>query len=68
MFRNQLDISGSVWYQGNNTTKPHQNHYYNEYHECILEIANSLLVKSDGGQDNGCSNKRKWLAVPNGTR
>jgi chorismate mutase len=25
------------------TTKPHRNHYYNEYHEGILEIANSLL-------------------------
>jgi hypothetical protein len=25
------------------STKVHQNHYYNEYHEGIIEIANSLL-------------------------
>jgi|SRR5919197_97599 hypothetical protein len=25
------------------TTKPHQNYYYNEYHEGIIEIANSFL-------------------------
>ena len=25
------------------STKVHQNYYYNEYHEGILEIANSLL-------------------------
>jgi hypothetical protein len=25
------------------TTKPHQNHYYNEYHEGILEIAKGFL-------------------------
>ena len=25
------------------TTKPHQNHYYNEYHEGLLEIAKGFL-------------------------
>lgn len=25
------------------STRVHQNHYYNEYHEGILEISNSLL-------------------------
>jgi chorismate mutase len=30
-------------YASSTSTKPYQNRYYNEYHEGILEIANSLL-------------------------
>ena len=30
-------------YTSSTSTKPYQNRYYNEYHEGILEIANSLL-------------------------
>jgi hypothetical protein len=29
--------------QSHLSTKSHQNYYYNEYHEGIIEIANSLL-------------------------
>jgi hypothetical protein len=31
-------------YASHSSTKSHQNYYYNEYHEGILEIANSLLT------------------------
>jgi hypothetical protein len=30
-------------YVSSTSTKPDQNHYYNEYHEGIIEIANSFL-------------------------
>ena len=38
------DITGvAALSSSHSSTKVHENHYYNEYHEGILEIANSLL-------------------------
>jgi hypothetical protein len=43
VLNNNTSTAAAVTYPSSPYPKPYQNHYYNEYHEGILEIANSFL-------------------------
>ena len=43
ILNNNTSTAAAVTYPSSPYSKPYQNYYYNEYHEGILEIANSFL-------------------------